>query len=295
MSLDALIVITIACWGIWGIFDKLALQSASHRDVMLMLYTLFLPQVPAVWLLLNATLPGWRLTTDVVFWTGLAATAYTVSMIAYLTAMSKAEASYVLGITASYPLVLQFLAVALLGENLVVNRLLGAALIGAGVVAIGASKTSKQVQLPVRERTEMIVCVIVATLCWGVFGILDKKALSYAGPIEVYFVQTLWDVGYLFVVTAIFHWQGHRFNLSSLQAWKFSGLSGLMLMIGAWTYLCALNQSTASYVVVITGCYPLLMYCFALAFLKEHFNRVRLSGIALVVAGGILVQLTQSL
>src|SRR4030095_5116992 len=139
MSLDTLIIITISCWGIWGIFDKLALQSASHRDVLLMLFLLFLPQVPLVWLLVSATAPGWHPTADVLFWTGLAASAYTLSMVAYLAAMSKAEASYVLGITASYPLVLQLLAVALLGETLVVNRLLGAALIGAGVFAIGAS------------------------------------------------------------------------------------------------------------------------------------------------------------
>jgi drug/metabolite transporter (DMT)-like permease len=295
MSLDTLIIITISCWGIWGIFDKLALQTASHRDVLLMLFVLFVPQVPLVWLLVNATAPGWHPTWEVWFWTGLAASAYTLSMLAYLQAMSKAEASYVLGITASYPLVLQLLAVALLGEHLVVTRMLGAALIGAGVFAIGVSKGRMQVQLATGDRLEMIVCIIIATLCWGVYGILDKKALSYTGPIEVYFTQCLWDVAYLFVVAAVFHLNGHRIDLTSLRAWRFSGLSALMLMIGAWTYLSALSQSTASYVVVITGCYPLLMYGFALLFLKETFNRVRFSGIALVVAGGILVQLTKTM
>jgi len=295
MTLDALIIITISCWGIWGIFDKLALQNASHRDVLLMLFLFFVPQVPLVWLVVHAWTPAWYPAKEVLFWTGLAATAYTLAMVAYLSAMSKTEASYVLGITASYPLVLQLLAVALLGESLVINRLLGAALIGAGVFAIGASTGHRPMQLSSRERVEMIICVIVATLCWGVYGIFDKKALSYTGPIQVYFTQCLWDVAYLFVVAGIFRRQGQRIDLSSRRAWRYSGLSALMLMIGAWTYLSALSQSTASYVVVITGCYPLLMYVFALLFLKENFNRVRFSGIALVVAGGILVQLTKSM
>jgi uncharacterized membrane protein len=54
-----------------------------------------------------------------------------------------------------------------------------------------------------------------------------------------------------------------------------------------------MSLSTASYVVVITGCYPLLMYLFALLFLKEKFNAIRFAGVVLVVAGGGLVQLSQ--
>lgn len=295
MSLDALILITICCWGIWGIFDKLALERACHRDVLLMLYLLYLPQVPLVWSLLNGLVPGWHLTAAVIGWTGLAAFTYSVAMVAYLTAMSKTEASYVLGITASYPLVLQLLAVALLKESLVLNRIVGAALIGLGVFAIGSSAAARAARLSRRDRAEMIACVALATLCWGIYGIFDKMAVSLAPPGVVYFAQCLWDILYLVLIAGIFKAQGHRFDLTSAPAWKFSALSTLCLTIGAWTYLTALAKSTASYVIVITACYPLLMYLFALLFLKEKFNRVRLSGIALVVVGGILVQLTQQL
>jgi drug/metabolite transporter (DMT)-like permease len=55
-----------------------------------------------------------------------------------------------------------------------------------------------------------------------------------------------------------------------------------------------MTLTTASYVIVITGCYPLIMYIFALMFLKEKLNLIRLAGVILVVAGGGIVQLTQS-
>jgi drug/metabolite transporter (DMT)-like permease len=51
-------------------------------------------------------------------------------------------------------------------------------------------------------------------------------------------------------------------------------------------------MASASYVITITGCYPLLMYIFAMWLLKERFNKMRFAGILLVVVGGALVQMT---
>jgi drug/metabolite transporter (DMT)-like permease len=292
-TLNVLIIITIICWGIWGILDKKALEGSNSRDVLLMLYSSYIIQLPIFGLWLNATL-GWHLKPELFYWTGIAAVTYTVAAIAYLTAMDLSEASYVLGITASYPIILQFLAVLVLGEQLVFMRIVGAALIGLGVFAIGFSGEKSQQNMDRRQRTTMITCVILATLCWGCWGLFDKKALALGQPLEVYFVQILWDLVLLIIVAGIFRMQGHKPNLRLKRPWLFALLSATCIAIGAWTYLCAMSISTASYVIVITGCYPLLMYLFALLFLKEKFNRIRFAGIALVVFGGILVQLTQA-
>jgi len=293
VELNILVLFTIFCWGIWGIFDKLALARASYKDVILILYIFYLPAIPVVYLILNSANPGWSITPSLVLWTGLAALSHTVAVVSYMHAMSKTEASYVLGITAAYPLVLQLLACVFLGESLVPVRLAGAALIGAGVFAIGLSTGERAAALAGRDRLVLWLCVAVATFCWGVVGLFDKKALATAHPLAVYLGQCLWDVFYLIVLVAYFKLSGHKPAVRCGRTWLFCGLSALCLMLGAWTFLAALAQASASYVIVITGAYPLLMYLFALLFLKERFNRARLAGIALVVAGAVLVQQTQ--
>ncbi len=55
-----------------------------------------------------------------------------------------------------------------------------------------------------------------------------------------------------------------------------------------------MQRSEASYVIAITGCYPMLMYLLALVWLKERFSQARFAGISLVVLGGILVQLSKT-
>lgn len=56
-----------------------------------------------------------------------------------------------------------------------------------------------------------------------------------------------------------------------------------------------MRLASLSYVSVITGCYPLFMYLFAIIFLKERVNERRITGMGLVVIGGLMVQFTQKL
>jgi len=59
--------------------------------------------------------------------------------------------------------------------------------------------------------------------------------------------------------------------------------------------LFAMSAAPATYVIAICGCYPLVMYVLAVVMLKERVNWVRVIGIALIVCGGIVIQLTQAL
>jgi uncharacterized membrane protein len=88
--------------------------------------------------------------------------------------------------------------------------------------------------------------------------------------------------------------RGNAPKIYEIRLWTFPILSALCLIIGGLAYLYAMSMSTASYVIVITGCYPLLMYTFAVWLLGEKVNRLRLVGIAVLVIGGIFTQLTQS-
>lgn len=296
LGIDALnmyIVVSLACWGIWGIFDKKALENASYTDVILRYSAICVVSIPLVFVVLNTAEPGWHIHPATWGWTCLGALFSTVAVMTYMAALSKTEASFVLGITAAYPMLLQFLAVPMLGEKLVVDRLLGAACIAAGVSAIGFSPT-KSAPLPEgKERYKLFALMAVTTLTWGIWGIFDKKALDTATPLEAYFCERVWEIG---VLVAVYLWCLCRkipISWTEKKSWMYIFMSWLALALGRWTYLSALLISSASYVITITGCYPLLMYFFAIAFLREKFNRMRFFGIILVVLGGVLVQVTR--
>ncbi len=294
MNLNLFIVITIFCWGIWGIADKKALQSASQIEVIVCLYIVTCAIVPGALAALCITMPGWQFTPAVIFWTGVAALTYGSAIFAYMEAMNRTEASYVLGITASYPLILQFLATIFLNETLVPQRLVGAVVIVAGLVFVGGSG-AKNEGASIEKRSQLFLwfLIAVATLAWGIYGLFDKKALEVASPLEVYFTQRLWDVFMLVIIIIVLMMKKAPLNMHNRSLWTYCGLSGAALAVGGLCYLQALKVATASYVITITGCYPLLMYLFALLLLKEKFNRLRFVGIALIVVGGIMVQLTQ--
>lgn len=293
MILNLVVAATIFCWGAWGIFDKKALETSSDRDVLLILYLLALPEIPILFFVLNNLLPGWHITGAIALWSGLGSITSSLAMFAYLFAMSRAEASYVLGITASYPLMMQFLAFLFLGEKLVLSRLIGGALIGMGVTAVGKSGKAEAAKSK-RDRIIVLLCIIFATFGWGVHGLFDKKAVELADPLVVFFTRSLFDALTLLIFATFLKLTRTPIVINAKQTWLYASFSALSLAIGYLCYLKAMSLATASYVVVITGCYPLLMYLFALFFLKETFNTGRFLGVLFVVIGGGLVQLTQT-
>jgi drug/metabolite transporter (DMT)-like permease len=319
-SLNIYVLVTLLCWGLWGIVDKKALEQVDQHAVMLRLYLLAALWIPVSWILLNTFSPGWTLNQGVILWTGLTSLAYVIALLAYLRAMSAADASYVLGMTAAYPLIFQGIASLVLGEALVPQRLVGAAIIGAGLFLISGSDShesdtedvpeeSTAVQTakaecmraelknedPAKRKKEKMLTlffIIVAIITWGIYGLFDKKAVSCAPPLVVFFNKALWDFGFFFILLTIYSARKQKIDWRNKAAWYFCSLSEIALGLGGLTYLAALAMASASYVITITGCYPLLMYLFAIWLLGERFKKDRFAGILLVVLGGSLVQLT---
>jgi uncharacterized membrane protein len=137
-GLNGLIAVCLACWSTWGIFDKKALDAAKYLDVIVFQHIIYVIEIPIIYLILTQLYPqGWTINAGVWGWTFLGSLASSIATLIYLIAMSKAEASFVLGITAAYPLVVQVLAQFVLNEELVPMRILGSILISAGVAFIG--------------------------------------------------------------------------------------------------------------------------------------------------------------
>jgi uncharacterized membrane protein len=295
-NLNICIVVSLLCWGAWGIFDKLALRYAPFSIVMAGLFTLSIPATAIALVMLNIYEPGWSISSEIYFWSILGFASYGIAMICYLRAMNLSEASYVLGATASYPVVLQFLSNFFLQEALVPTRLGGSLLVAAGVFAISASGQSEETEiLQPQKKRNLILLVIAATLLWGVWGIFDKKAIDAGGPLIAFYLHSVYEVIALIPLAIIVYKKDRKYLNQGWKLWTPVACSGLCINIGSASYMFALSMATASYVIVITGCYPMIMYLLALLVLKEKCNYVRLLGIVLVTAGGIITHTTEGL
>lgn len=295
MSTDLLVIVSVLCWGAWGVFEKKALSRSSARDVAVLLYGFNIVQIPIFVLLLDWLEPGWHFSASSMLWCGGAALCYAMGIVSYLSVLKKIDASYVIGSTACYPIITIFLAASFLGEPVVANRLLGALLVAAGVFAISCTRMSDQYELDGRDRLAAISCLLITTVAFGLRSICAKLALSDATPLMVYMGKCAWDLFFILPVIMLFLRQGHKFDLKKSRTVIFCSLSTLCLAVGGLSYLAAMARCSASYVVAITSCYPVIMYLLALVFLGERFSMMRLAGISVLVLGAALLQSTASL
>jgi len=129
------LVLAVACWGGGAFFDKLTLNRIGATDAFILrLGLLGLFAVPFV-------LWRWHPTRDAVAISGklpviLVATSIVVTMSGvyfYLRAMSGAEASRIVPMSSTYPLVAFLLALIFLGEKFTWAKLAGTVLVCAGV------------------------------------------------------------------------------------------------------------------------------------------------------------------
>lgn len=293
LFLNSLVMFCIACWGAWGIFDKVALQKASTSRVLATIALLTTPFMLGTLIYLRSLNPLWMPSLEVMLYTLATALAVLLAMLFYLKAMSVSEASLVLGATSAYTLFTQFGSFLFLKEPLVGERIIGSILITLGVILIsGSAKFSFKAD---KSTLKLIAYMILASVLWGAVGVVEKKALSFASPMELFWGKSCWES--LFAVIFFVYFKIKKkpsFVLEKSAFWWVFG-STFCLQAGSIAYLLALALATASYVVTICGCYPLLMYLLAVLILKESFNIQRLTGIALVTIGGILTQYTQAL
>ena len=324
---NSLVLVSLLLWGAWGIFDKKALGFTQPVGQLAAVYS-FSPLMALVMVaVLSVFLPGWQLTGHTLGYEFLAQFCYFVAVAAYLIAMSRGEASLILGATASYPVVAQVLAKFMLGEPLVPARIIGCLVVVAGIVAISGSSlplgklwkkrlpapasasdasgnaatattvatsaTTSDQRRPALNALITVVCIGLAVLGWALRGIFDKTAVTHAHPFEVYLGKYVADsvFGALAIGCVLHKRRGD--NLFRREMWPYAGGSALCLAGGSAAYYVVLSMTSASYVIAITGCYPLIMYVLALCILKEKFNITRAFGIGLITLGGILTQTTQ--
>lgn len=285
-----LISITLMGWGIAGIFDKKAVAASSPKSVFLAFHFFSILMTAGLLVALPAVYGDWRLSRGVLFWEGLNAIGALIALVTYFWAMSKTQASYVLGVTAGYPIVSQLMAVPILGEPLSASRVVAAVLVSTGVAAIGYSASSEHKKLTRRDNVLVVASIVITTVSWALLGIFEKQSLAFARPLEAYLALSIWKSLLVVAATGWFLAKKQPLGLTNGATWKFSWLSAALVACGNLGFIFALTVSDANYLIVMTAGYPLVMYLSAMLFLKEKLSFSRALGIILIVAGAVAIE-----
>lgn len=287
-----LVIATLLGWGVAGIFDKKAVENSSPKAVLVTFHLFSIPMILLMLCVLPFIYGQWQLAPGVIFWEGLNGIASVVAMLAYFWAMSKAQASYVLGITAGYPIIGQLMAVPLTNEPFSPAGLIGAGLVSAGVFMIGLTPSQEDGKvLPLRSKVLLTLAIAVPTILWGLLGLFEKRALDFGRPLEAYTALLIWKAAIAGVLLIWFISRKVDLNLGARKTWEFSWSSSALVNLGNIASLFAFTMAKASYVIVMTAGYPLVMYVCAVLFLKEKILPLRLAGMLMVIAGCVFADL----
>jgi drug/metabolite transporter (DMT)-like permease len=284
------VVITMLGWGIAGVFDKKAVENGNSRSTFLAFHLFNVPLACLLMLILPICFGPVKLNAGLVLWEGLNAVCAMLALIVYYHALTKTQASWVLGITAGYPVIGQILAFVVLGEKFSWMALASAATVSIGVATIGYSAGQEHKALSRRERLVLWSCVGFCTLLWGILGILDRQGLFYGPPLDGFLTVSLWKALFATAVIPLLMRGQTAVDLRNLKMWKWSSLAAAFVAAGNVGFLYALPLLPTGYVIVVTACYPLIMYVGALLFLGEKLNPLRVLGIVIIVAGLVLAE-----
>lgn len=132
-----------------------------------------------------------------------------------------------------------------------------------------------------------LIYSLVTVGLWGVWGVFGKLA---ARSVTAETLMLLGSIGGLLVFpvyVAIFH-RHLRFSWDRPD-YYFAVLAGVLGTIGALFYYQALAHGEASRVVAVTAIYPVVTVLLVYLFLREPLNAQKIIGIALAVAGVLLL------
>lgn len=285
------VAMVLLSWGIGGLFDKKALEKSTGWATYLACQTFNIPLAIGLFLALPYVEGVPVFNNGVLLWQGLNAFFSTIATFAYYQAMNRSGASWVLGITAGYPIVGQLLSIVWLGEPCSGASIAAAVVVSLGIAAIAHSGSEENKSLSRKDKWVLALCVVACLVFWGMFGIFDKLAQDYAKPLNSFLVSSgVRGAMCIFIVPLLMR-QVSVSELRSTRMWKWTWSSSSCLALGNIGFVLALPMVPTGYLIVVTACYPLVMYIGAICFLSERVNYLRFAGIGLVIAGLALAEL----
>ncbi len=139
----------------------------------------------------------------------------------------------------------------------------------------------------------MTFSIILVIVFWGVWGLIEKLALSYGSPWQTLFIFLLWTA-VLFLPFGV------------LMLWKNQGRAGFKIKKWVWFWILvavfsdlvailalrfALLGGSTGIVMATTAVYPLITVILSVIFLNEKLSRRQYRGIMFVCLGLFLLSL----
>jgi transporter family protein len=136
--------------------------------------------------------------------------------------------------------------------------------------------------------TVLLLSTLSVTL-WGVWGFCGKAALNRQMPASaIFFTEVVVGVAVGAILLAALLWTGQAppwrapFNL-------YGVLSGVGLAVGLLVFYLTLQYGKAVVIVPLTSLYPIISVILSYVFLRERLGTVQWLGLALMIAGSILL------
>ncbi|MBI4056472.1 MAG: EamA family transporter [Elusimicrobia bacterium] len=131
-------VLTVFCWAVGAIFDKLAVRhlppAATFYSRFYLLFILLLPLLVLQW---DPTRRAFLMADRNAVFFVLGSVAFTVSgLFFYFHALSGLDASQAIPLCASYPLLTFFLSLFFLGESFTWSKLMGTLMVVGGIFCL---------------------------------------------------------------------------------------------------------------------------------------------------------------
>ena len=135
------------------------------------------------------------------------------------------------------------------------------------------------------------ISATLASLWWGVIGVLYFKSVSFVDPIELIVHRTVWTAFLLlFTISIYYKWSDVFLILKNIKKTLILFFCGILIVTNwfTWIYAVVTNRLVdASFGYYI---FPIISVFFGIIFLKESYNKKKLLAISLVIISVIYLR-----
>jgi transporter family protein len=279
-------VLAVVFWGVWGMVSKLAADSIPPlMNQILSTLGLLPPALVALW----QSERRWN--RNGATWAFAAGLAGGLGNLVFLAALTHGgQASIVVPLAAIYPLVTALLAWIVLREKLRRQQIIGIGIALAAIVFLNREGTVRGTSV----QASWLTLTVVALCLYGVSALLQKLATNLLSA-ESAFVG--FAIGFVPIALAIlatdslrlFATEPLRWNIEP-RAWLWGILGGALNGLGVLASLSAYRLGgKASVVTPLAALYPVVTVILAVVFLGEKLDEFRIAGVALALAGAVVL------
>ncbi len=212
-----------------------------------------------------------------------------VGDLVYLIGQERIGVSYAFPIANIYPITTYFIAIFLVGEELIITRFFGVilAIIGVGLISNAQQKGNRN-EIGFKTDFIGIGLALVAALCWSIGSVFLQIGVTGIDPIDANFVRMMF--GSSIMIPLFFAARNRGMETPPRKSIRIILIGGFLGMtLGSLLYTYSVNFIGAAVSSVLGSTAPLFALPISILILKEKYTLQSLLGAILTVSGVILV------